>query len=279
MGFSLGGLGKSLGGMLGGGAELAGGATAAYGAYQNKEDIEKWQKDKKQLSERNLGLQKEGVAQNRGYGNYLLDASRPDMNAAGMGNLLYKQGEEAYSKQHAKDLATVLGQNMRQGMPMSAADITSRFAGEAGSERADRRSNATLQGIMNTMASPAGIQAAAGLFNQAPVQQSDYLGATPVTPQGNFTQSLGNSMPSFMQSAMGVASSAAPLLGMFSDRRLKRDIIQVGNTDHGLPVYTFKYHGDDVTHMGVMADEAEQAFPDAVFEVNGYKAVDYSKIG
>jgi hypothetical protein len=40
-----------------------------------------------------------------------------------------------------------------------------------------------------------------------------------------------------------------------SDRRAKMDIRRVGTTDGGVPIYTYKYVGDPVTRMGVMADE------------------------
>jgi hypothetical protein len=66
----------------------------------------------------------------------------------------------------------------------------------------------------------------------------------------------------------------------WSDRRLKRDIKRVGTADNGLPVYTFKYKGDDTeqTHVGYMADEVEKKHPDAVGVAgNGYKFVDYDR--
>ena len=81
--------------------------------------------------------------------------------------------------------------------------------------------------------------------------------------------------PGFMGYA-GLGLQAAPLL--FSDRRLKTDIKRVGYLDNGLPIYTYKYAGDDLTHMGVMADELETVKPHAVQEVAGYKAVDYGAI-
>lgn len=66
----------------------------------------------------------------------------------------------------------------------------------------------------------------------------------------------------------------------WSDRRLKTDIKRVGTADNGLPVYTFKYKGDDAeqTHVGYMADEVEKLHPEAVGVAgNGYKFVDYDR--
>lgn len=65
----------------------------------------------------------------------------------------------------------------------------------------------------------------------------------------------------------------------FSDRRLKKDIKEIGETHDGLPIYSFKYKGgDDQQRIGVMADEAREKHPDAVRRVNGVDAVDYEKI-
>ena len=67
----------------------------------------------------------------------------------------------------------------------------------------------------------------------------------------------------------------------FSDRRLKHDIKRIGKTDEGMPIYTFKYKGDDSeqTHVGFMADEVEKRHPDAVGvdPASGYKTVDYER--
>jgi hypothetical protein len=66
----------------------------------------------------------------------------------------------------------------------------------------------------------------------------------------------------------------------WSDRRLKHDIKRIGKTDGGLPIYSFKYKGDDSeqTHVGFMADEVEKVNPDAVnTEPSGYKSVDYER--
>lgn len=63
----------------------------------------------------------------------------------------------------------------------------------------------------------------------------------------------------------------------FSDRRLKRDITRIGTADNGLPIYRFHYIWDDRWMIGFMADEVQGRFPDAVYEIGGYLAVDYEK--
>ena len=79
--------------------------------------------------------------------------------------------------------------------------------------------------------------------------------------------------------AQGVGSAAAAAIPfMMSDKRLKTDIEKVGRTDAGLPIYTYKYKGDNKTQMGVMAQDVEKKNPKAVKEVGGFKAVNYALV-
>ena len=67
---------------------------------------------------------------------------------------------------------------------------------------------------------------------------------------------------------------------LFSDRRLKRNIVRIGSTRSGLGVYSYNYLWSETPEVGVMADEAEALFPSAVTEHwTGYKMVNYSLIG
>jgi hypothetical protein len=79
--------------------------------------------------------------------------------------------------------------------------------------------------------------------------------------------------------AQGVGSAAAAAIPfMMSDKRLKTDIEKVGKTNAGLPIYTYKYKGDNKTQMGVMAQDVEKKTPKAVKEVGGFKAVNYALV-
>jgi hypothetical protein len=60
-----------------------------------------------------------------------------------------------------------------------------------------------------------------------------------------------------------------------SDMRLKEDIEQVGALFDGTPVYGYRYKGAPAYHIGLMAQDVEKITPDAVIEIDGYKAVDY----
>lgn len=62
-----------------------------------------------------------------------------------------------------------------------------------------------------------------------------------------------------------------------SDRRLKREIQRIGTADNGLPLYTFKYIGGDMVHVGVMAQDVIKVRPAAVHtNAHGFMSVDYA---
>lgn len=65
--------------------------------------------------------------------------------------------------------------------------------------------------------------------------------------------------------------------GFFSDERLKKDIKQIGKTNDGQPIYSYKYKNDDRTQIGLMAQDVEKKHPEAVGLLGGYKTVDYKK--
>jgi|1_EtaG_2_1085319.scaffolds.fasta_scaffold30992_1 hypothetical protein len=86
--------------------------------------------------------------------------------------------------------------------------------------------------------------------------------------------------PSGMQTLGQVASiagSLAPLVAGFSDIRIKENIEPDG-TWHGHNVYTYNFKGRTNRSRGVMAQEVEITRPDAVFEIDGIKHVNYGAL-
>ena len=68
-------------------------------------------------------------------------------------------------------------------------------------------------------------------------------------------------------------------IGLFSDRRVKRNVIELGELEFGLKVYEFNYIDDpDTWYTGLMADEVFEVMPHNVFAVNGILAVDYGGV-
>lgn len=108
-------------------------------------------------------------------------------------------------------------------------------------------------------------------LNLGAAQRSNQLAAATANAQAKAARSAG-----FMGALGSIGAAAVPL--MFSDRRLKTDISKVGETNKGLPIYTYKYKGDDTTQMGVMAQDVEKKIPKAVKKVGGFKAVNYKLV-
>lgn len=117
----------------------------------------------------------------------------------------------------------------------------------------------------------------------------DLLGAT--TAQGQYNQNVYNAQQAAGAGMLGglgnlgMAATSAYKLGMFSDRRMKENVIKIGKLDNGLDLYRFEYKPEfkDIAgygqHVGVMADEAEKVMPQAVMQhQNGYKMVNYGVI-
>ena len=127
---------------------------------------------------------------------------------------------------------------------------------------------------------------------QQPVEPKSYVADTVESQEeakksGPMTPS---SAPGAPQSTVGkIGEAAGTALSVFklakmipflSDRRAKHSIRRIGKTDNGMPIYSFKYNGDDRerTHIGFMADEVERKHPDAVSTgPEGLKRVDYSQ--
>lgn len=74
---------------------------------------------------------------------------------------------------------------------------------------------------------------------------------------------------------LGALGGLLQIGSLFSDRHMKENIRRVGQTDAGVPIYTYNYKGSPVTHMGVMADEVPHAITG---EINGFKTVDYARV-
>ena len=75
----------------------------------------------------------------------------------------------------------------------------------------------------------------------------------------------------------GSTTTTTQPAGFFSDERLKTDIKEIGKTNDGQKIYSYKYKGDDRTQIGLMAQDVEKSHPNAVGLMGGYKTVDYKK--
>lgn len=101
--------------------------------------------------------------------------------------------------------------------------------------------------------------------------------------QTNYANAL-SQMDSGMGGLGAVLGGGAKLYSAFaapSDRRLKENIVLVGKDEAtGLNLYEFNYTGNPTRFRGVMADEVEPRFPDAVvYDDMGFASVNYQMLG
>ncbi len=65
-------------------------------------------------------------------------------------------------------------------------------------------------------------------------------------------------------------------MGLFSDARIKENLRPVGQLFNGLTVYAFNFPGEEVTRIGLVAQEVQQHIPQAVSQTEeGLLMVDY----
>lgn len=128
----------------------------------------------------------------------------------------------------------------------------------------------TQLGVATQMASQATAEfnANARFGAQLAAESSSGFGELFGTVLGLGTDTIGGT-------ALGKIGSAA--LGFLSDRRAKKDISRVGKLANGLSVYAFRYVWGGPIQIGLMADEVEKVHPEAIFDMGGFKAVNYEQ--
>lgn len=121
-----------------------------------------------------------------------------------------------------------------------------------------------------------------GYSQQATTGGADLMGAAQQGYQNqlgayNAQQAAGSNTMSglFGLGNLGIAAYGA---GLFSDRRLKRNIKRVGTADNGLGIYSYQYVWGGPVQIGYMADEVERIAPHAVGERDGFKTVNYGAL-
>lgn len=116
--------------------------------------------------------------------------------------------------------------------------------------------------------------------NIAPLLQAGQtLGGMGGTTQTQ-TQQYGTQTPANdpLSNILGGLTAAAGIAGAFakSDRRLKTDIKDIGRTHDNQKIYSYRFKGENMPQIGMMADEVEKKTPQAVAtDPAGYKRVRY----
>jgi hypothetical protein len=97
------------------------------------------------------------------------------------------------------------------------------------------------------------------------------------------TNAYVNSNDSFLGDVGGILGGAASVYTAFggSDRSIKQDIEKVGVDNRtGLTLYEFSYvDAPSTRYVGVMADEVETIYPEAVVQYEHFKGVNYDMLG
>ena len=107
---------------------------------------------------------------------------------------------------------------------------------------------------------------------------ADLSRPTPVVKQGGSVSSGGGG-PSTGSQVMQGLSTAATVASLFSDRRLKKNIINIKEYIKGINLYSFEYLWSSKKHIGFMADEVKKVIPSAVVQhESGFDKVNYSEV-
>ena len=239
-----------------------------------------------------LGLNNLNQMANSGY--LSNQFSNQDLNAQMAPNYAFQlgQGQQGNLAQ-ANATGGLVGGNAMQGLQA----FTQNYAGNA-YQNAFNNYQAQRTNIYNQNAGLAGIgqNAVTGSANAQ-------LGVG--TQISNITQGIGNAQAAGQigqanaySGALGNAANAGALYGMlgnqnnavtgnaspgidlssYSDRRLKTNIVKIGEYLNGLNKYSWTYlWGEDST--GAMADEVEKLIPEAIGMKLGYKTVNYALLG
>lgn len=173
------------------------------------------------------------------------------------------------------------GQNFNQGL--AAGQFQNTAAQNALAQQAQLY-NMPLNQLTALMS---GSQVTNPQFGQTPQQQTtagpNYSGAAQA--QGAYDQGIYNSnvasQNAMMGGLMGIGGAAlmspAGTFTRLSDRRLKSNIVKLGDHPLGIGVYEYDIFGR--REIGVMADEVLDVMPDAVsIHQSGFMQVDYGRI-
>ena len=287
---------------------LQGGYGQALGAFQQQQGVNLQAEQANRAAQQQLAQQAMAIGQ-QGYGQQLGAAQQ----MANLGQQLYGQGmgtgqflqglgQQGFGQQLAASQAQQgLGQ-MLSGLGFQTGQAYQGLGAQQaqlGAQNAAQQAALAQQGYGMGMGSAqalanlgAGMQSSAQQGAQAAIQagtvaqQTEQAGKQALYNQFLQQQSYPFQVAQFLANiAMGTGALSGSTTTTtqpsgWSDRRLKEDVRKVGETKDGLPIYKFRYKGEekDQTHIGYMADDVEKKHPDAVGKSQGYKYVDYDKV-
>ncbi|MCW2286231.1 hypothetical protein M2323_004030 [Rhodoblastus acidophilus] len=210
-----------------------------------------------------------------GQGNNAINAAAAANGTLGSGNqalALQKFGQQAANTNYSNYVSQL--QPYLTASATAASGIGDTYKGLGNMLNANQNTLANLNvgaytGIGNA-------QASADLANQG-MGLGALFGALGFGSSSGWGGSMGKSLVGGLGTGAFKLMTGGGLSPIFSDERLKENVSPVGELYDGTQVYRYNYKGDGTPHIGVMAQEIEKKYPDAVTEFGGLKAVDYGK--
>ena len=214
----------------------------------------------------------QGALQDTLSGKYLDPNSNPNLQGAVSDAL--GQARSAFASQYGGSA----GQNIENS---GYQEALGRGLGAVATNAYSNAYNQERQNQMNAL----GMVPAFSTFaaNQPYLGLQNYMSA--ISPALQFSESKQsgtgyNEQPFYQNNTattLGALAGGAGLFKMmFSDRRLKSNIVKVGDHPMGFGIYEYDIFGH--RQKGFMADEVEKVIPEAVSERMGMKMVDYGRI-
>jgi uncharacterized caspase-like protein len=158
-----------------------------------------------------------------------------------------------------------------QAASNAAAAAASRAASAAAAAAAANAASSAASNAAGRAASNAASQAASNAASRAASSAASNAASRAASSAASNAAS---------KAASNAAANAASRIPVPSDMRLKQDITALGQTHGGLPLYRYRYIGDDTFYVGVMAQEVTARVPAAVSQADdGYLQVDYDMLG
>lgn len=259
--------------------------TAQYDAQRANLD----RRNNDLLAQANYGAQQQGLAAQQQDWNqgYQYDALANALNQSRLGAQasMYGSDASANASMHNAGLANALGMNRlnQQSREFDVNDIFRNqqldLQGALGFGNLDLAQQG--QDLQNWQANQGANNnwwnQITGMMNNAPGVNfnpaQNYVGNQ--IQGGENQQNNTNQQNASIANLIGLGASMIP-----SDKRLKENIELVDNID-GVNVYEFDYIDKSIgadRYRGVMAQEIEKEYPDAVVEYSGFKMVDYNQL-
>jgi hypothetical protein len=198
---------------------------------------------------------------------------------SGLLNTGYNTALSAAQQQQGVGLAA--GQANRAALASAGQELS----GIGSTTYGEGANTATTLAGLGTGAQTAGLQGAnaqiaAGTVQQQTQQAQDTAEYNQFLQQQSYPFQVDQFLANIAEGTGALSGSTTTTTqpgGFFSDERLKHSIKKIGETYDHQPIYSYKMHGDDRTHVGLIAQKVEKKHPEAVGVARGYKIVDYGR--